>query len=125
MKSTNEILDVLTPELFAKWLGSKKPGEVVGLEKRAYCCPLANYVKETTGEKVQIGNFFDLSTIQVDGSTSEDLPDWAWAFAEAVDASEGSIYFGDDPYGDQYELYKPVASRCIAVLQNQLANVAK
>ncbi len=74
----------LTRPAFQAWLESKHPRSYIGVTGEGDACPLARYLKSTTGETdvlVDGGSVADV------GESTVKMPKWAQNFVERVDLS--------------------------------------
>lgn len=70
---------------FKKWLESKEPTSAVGIQLKSESCPIANYLKEKTGESYTVmGNrYYDTAGLR--DTPMHVSPPWAWEFIYEID----------------------------------------
>jgi hypothetical protein len=67
------------------WLRGHHPNTTVGYRKSALGCPLAQYLRNTTGVIYTVGDTYGPYEQPHDRVPAESLPEWALDFIEHVD----------------------------------------
>ncbi len=100
----------LTRPAFQAWLESKHPRSYIGTVGASEACPIAQYLKSTTGSndvdvdgfQMTINENADYDDEGSDPMISKDLPKWAGNFVERIDNLGG---------------YRVTAQRALKILQ--------
>lgn len=109
---------LLSLAAFQTWLASKHPNTKVGIAGEDNTCPLATFLKQTTGKTPSVtAREFELID-EEDNYTRQDLPRWAQHFVLRVDdRGEGSVSaacalritnesgIGRDRYAERFQLF--------------------
>lgn len=86
-------LTTLPASAFVAWLATKPTEAIVGTAHNSACCPLATWLRETTGQQVYV-RVHDIATEQyAPYDWRNNLPEWMQAFIDEVD---GPDIFGED-----------------------------
>lgn len=75
---------------FIDWLEECEPSEVVGMSNHDRCCPIANYINESSDGDEPMG-VQQFTVTDHRGVDLYDLPGWAQAFVELVDLPGKSV----------------------------------
>ena len=89
--TTPQWAKALTKRKFVAWLRSKKPGSIVGRTVEDCGCPVAVYIRETSGVTVSVMEDV-MEPVDARGCTAgpgRALPKWAAEFISKLDITSG------------------------------------